>query len=231
MRKGALPFLALLTIFVLSFTGALSVRPEPYFTDSNKIKFTLTSENGSVSYSEVLIDKVEVNERTTNIYGKDMRLDDQHRNTFTYRANFCADSLHWYVEASNHLGCPLVYSSNYIVDLTSQLLGYPYSMSVGDTLQPAYAIEIVKGAAQYERQVRFINRKVMAAESVFIGNVSYQAFRIECKMVNISVADYGVLGKIPTQIENTFVEWFVPSKGVVKSERKSKTGTTSLLLQ
>lgn len=231
MRKAAFPLLILLSVLVLSFTVAISVRPDSYFTEGNNIKFTITSENGSVSYSEVVINKVEVTERTTNIYGKDNRLNDQHKSTFTYRANFCSDSLHWYVEASNHLGCPLVYSSNYIVDLTSELLVYPYALAVGDTLKPAYAIEIIKGSAQNERQVRFINRKVAAVESVSIESVSYQAFRIECKMVNISVADYGALGKIPTQTEYTFVEWFVPSKGVVKSERKSKTGTTSTLLQ
>lgn len=215
----------------LGFFALEYQRPEAYFTKGNVITFMITSENGAVSYSEVLVKSVDASGSTTSITAYDNRLNDQRNSTFQYRLNFYSDSLNWCVDAINHLNCRTAYSSNYFVDLTSDSLVYPYAMKIGDTLQPASASEIIRGSGQSERHVKFITRKVMASEAVGAGGETMQAWRIECKMITTNIADYGALGKIPTETTSDYIEWFVPSKGIVMSVIKTKTGETRSVLQ
>lgn len=221
------------TVFIclmaFSFQIGSDVRPEMYFS-KGKIPFQITSENGAVSYSKVDIQTVVDDGRQVTISANDNRFNDQHNSTFSYRMNFCSDSVNWCVDAINHVNTPVVYSSNYILVLTGDSLVYPYAMKVGDTLLPAWAAETKQGTAN-ERKVQFTGRKVIATESIGIAGEQLQAFKIECKLISTNVADYGALGTIPTVVTYDFTEWFVPSKGVVKSTLKSKTGVTTTLLQ
>lgn len=227
MRRFLPLFVLPVFVLVLSFSFA-AVRPDGYFTKGNKLTFTITSENGAKSYAVVKISSVIPRDRTIEIDARDDRENDQHKSTFTYRLQFFSDSLNWCASALNHLSIPLVYSSNFIVGLRSDSLVYPYAMKTGDTLRHASASELINGN---ERFVTIHSRKVAATETVSVAGEALQAFRIEGSMTKGGVTDYGALGKIPNETKYTFTEWFVPSKGVVKSELKSATGVTSTVLQ
>lgn len=220
-------FLFLIGGIALCFSLLVSDRPRAFFKEGNKITYTITAENGAKSYSVISIQSVTAKgSSSTSIFAKDQRQDDQRKSTFQYRLTYYSDSLHWAVDALNHLNIPMAYSSNYFVDLKSDSLVYPYNMKVGDTLLPASGSEILSGTLKNERHIQFLNRKVAAQENVMVNGESLQAFRIECRTISKSIADYGALGKIPTETIYTFTEWFVPSKGIVKSESKSNTGVT-----
>jgi hypothetical protein len=201
------------------------------FTKGATLTYAITSENGTLSYSEVNVRSVDGKGNAYTIYAHDNRLDDQRRSTFSYRQHYYSDSLNWCVDALNHLNCPIVYSSNYITELESDSLVYPYAMKVGDTLRGAAASELMRGSVTNMRAIRFSSRKVTAAEPIGIGGEQLQAFRIECKVTSTTIADYGALGKIPTETAYDLTEWFVPSKGVVKKVIRSATGETTTVLQ
>lgn len=228
MRRFIPLFVLPLCVLVLSFSFAAAVRPDQYLTKGNKLTFAITSENGAKSYSVVKITSNIPRGRTAEIDARDDRENDQHKTTFTYRLTFFSDSLNWCASALNHLSIPLVYSSNFILSLRSDSLVYPYTMKTGDTLRHASASELINGN---ERFVMIHNRKVAATETVSVAGETLQAFRIEGSMTKGGVTDYGALGKIPNETKYTFTEWFVPSKGVVKSELKSATGVTTTVLQ
>ncbi len=230
MRTFSIIIVCFSGILLLGFSAQIVVRPEVYFAKRNVVQFQITSENGAVSYSKVDIETVLDYGSQVKITANDNRFNDQHNSTFSYRMNFSSDSLNWCVHAINHVNTPVVYSSNYILVLTGDSLVYPYAMKVGDTLLPAWAAETKMHTANM-RKVQFTGRKVVATESIGISGEQLQAFRIECKLTSTSVADYGALGLIPTEVTYDFTEWFVPSKGVVKSTLKSKTGVTTTLLQ
>lgn len=228
MRRFVPFFLFAGATLLLGFSFGIAVRPESYFTKGNKLNFSITSENGAKSYSVVKITDVIPRGTITEIDGRDDRQDDQRKNTLPYRMAYFSDSLHWSASALNHLNIPVVYSSNFIVSLRSDSLVYPYAMKVGDTLLPSSASELINGS---ERYVIINGRKVAALENVAFGGETVQAFRIESTMRKGSIADYGALGKIPSETKYEFVEWFVLSRGVVKSELKSTTGVTTMLLE
>lgn len=228
MRRFVPFVLSIIALTTFSFSFAIVVRPEGYFTKGNKLTFSITSENGAKSYSVVKITDVIPRGTTTEIDARDDRQDDQRRNTLPYRLAFFSDSLSWAASALNHLNIPVVYSSNFIVSLRSDSLVYPYGMKVGDTLRPSSASELINGS---ERFVIINGRKVAASENVSFGGEVAQAFRIESNMRKGSITDYGALGKIPSETMYTLVEWFVPSKGIVKSELKSATGVTTMLFE
>lgn len=229
MKQFFIPGVSLACLTLMSWTF-FTVRPEPYFTRGNTLSYTITQENGATSYSDVLVKRIETWNGQTVIYAHDNRLNDQRKSTFSYSLHFYNDTTNWCVDALNHLNCPLVYSSTGVV-LQGDSLVYPYRMKMGDTLPPAAASELIRGVSVNERRVKFINRKVTATESVTIGGTAMQSFRIECKMISTSITDYGSLGKIPTETIYEFTEWFVPSKGVVKSVSKSGSGEKMTVLQ
>jgi hypothetical protein len=232
MHRNSL-FLTILFISLtgFSFTILSVVRPEPFLKKSNKITYAITSENGSKSYSEITIQSVTENKGQTLILARDQRLNEEHNTTFSYRMSYYSDTVNWCADALNYLNAREIYSSNLMVELTSDSLVYPLNMKVGDTLPGASASEIMRGTYSNERHIRFQNRKVTVVENVACGGETVPAFRIECTMTYQTVSDYGALGKIPITSESTLTEWFVPAKGVVKSEIKSKTGVTTTLLE
>lgn len=224
MSKNPSLLLIVACITAFGFSASFAVRPEMYFV-KNQIPFKITSENGAVSFSDVQVKDVIADGNVTRIFALDKRKDDQGKSTFTYRLNFFSDSVNWCVDALNHLSIPEVYSSNFIVSLRSDSLIYPYAMKVGDTLRHASGSELMY-AYSNERYVLVQKRKVVASESITVAGETLQAFRIEGIIIKGSVTDYGDFGKIPSETTCDFIEWFVPSKGVVKSEVKSKTGST-----
>jgi hypothetical protein len=227
-----IPFLlAAIALGAVSFASTVLVRPESYFEKGSKLNFSITSENGAKSYSVVKIKSVIDRGSITEIYAEDQREDDLHKSTLGYRLTYFSDSLSWCADAFNHLNIPLAYSSNFFLVLESDSLVYPYAMKVGDTLRPASASEKIGATDPNERYVRIINRKVVATEKVAFGGQNHDAFRIEAVLFKGSSTNYGALGKIPNETKYTFTEWFVPSKGVVKSELKSATGVTTAVLQ
>ncbi len=231
MRKTEFSFLIFLSVFAISFIVPYFIRPQQYFTKDNIVKFTITAENGAISYAEVKIKDVLTRGSGTSIFAHDNRLNDQHKSTFQYRLHFYNDTINWCVDALNHLNIPVAYSSNFIVSLRTDSLVYPYTMEIGDTLPSASASELIYGTGNNERFVIVNHRKVVAIENVVVGTETFQAVRIAATMRKGSVTDYGALGKIPSEQTYDFIEWFVPSKGVVKSELKSKTGVMTTILQ
>jgi hypothetical protein len=216
---------------ISSFTLIGALHPEMYLSKGNDLSFMITSENGAVSYSVITIETITRNNGLQKIYATNNAQNDQHKNTLSYRMTYYCDSVNWSVDALNHLNIPLVYSSNFIVSLRGDSLIYPFNMKVGDTLRQASGSELIYGSGNNERYVIINSRKVAANENIAVGGEILSAFRIESAMIKGSVTDYGALGKIPTKAEYKFREWFVPSKGVVKSELTSGTGTTTMLFQ
>ena len=229
MQKAVILFLILLSVCTASFNTISYVRPEFYFTRGSEITYAVTSGDGATGYCVITIESLTERNGGTTIFAKNQVQNDQHRNTLRYRMTYYCDSVNWYVDPLNHLDIPLEYSS--IVSLRSDSLVYPYRMKAGDILPAASGSELIYGTANNERYVLVNNRKVVASESVAAGGEMMQAFRIESVLIKGSVADHGVLSKIPTETEYSFTEWFVPSKGVVKSEIKTNTGTTTTLFE
>jgi hypothetical protein len=187
---------------------------------------TITSENGSKSYSVVRIKDVYSYKGVLNIEGTDQREDDQHKTTLAYRLAFYHDSLNWSVDAINLLQCPVAYSSNFFFDLSSDSLVYPYNMKVGDTLPPASAMEVIRATTSNTRSIAIVNRKVVGTEIMDWPNSKPTAYKIESTQINVSIADYGALGKIPSETKSARTDWFVPSSGIVRTEVKTSTGVT-----
>lgn len=230
MRKATFPLLILLSVFVLSFTAAISVRPEIYFSKT-LIRFKLTSENGAASYSYVEINDIRLTGNTTHIYALDKRKDDQFKSTFTYRLNYWSDSLNWCEDALNYLNCDAVYSSNMRMEFACDSLIYPYSMKVGDTLPTAWATETqLYAETQNVRKIEFKNRKVIGMDSVKQGSVWFKGYSIQSDVTKTSIADYGPLGKIPTELKYTFTVLFAPAHGVIKTVSKTPTGESTRFL-
>jgi hypothetical protein len=217
-----------MSLIFLGFSVAGIVQPDSYFHQGAKIEFRITADNGAKSYSEIQIKDVLVQNGRTIITAQDQRKDDQGKTTLVYRMRYIADSTNWCVSALNHLNSSMLYSSNNIPVLKSDSLVYPYAMKAGDTLLPAKASEVVSNTT---RSIEFLHRKVVGVESVTVGGESLSAFRITCTMNTHSLVDYGGLGAINTDLSYEYTEWFVPSKGIVKSERISQTGKTSVIQQ
>lgn len=225
--KRALPVFISIFIVVCGFASYNAVRPEIYFTDGETLSFVHTIQNGTKTYSDVKILSVETQDGRTTITAKEDRLNDQHKFTLSFRKRYWCDSVNWCVDALSHLSIPLVYSSNFTVDLDSDSLVYPFRMKAGDTLPPAFAKEIIHSGGDNERSMRYINRKVMREESITIAGETMKAFVIESRLIHHALTDYGQLGKIPYDKEYKHTEWFVPSKGVVKSRSESDEGVNT----
>lgn len=228
------PFLSALvcvSVLAISFTVASHVKPDLYFTKRNVISFKITAENGAISYSTIEINNVIAKTGQTDIYADDKRSDDQHKSTFTYRMKFHHDSLNWCEDALNHLKCDAVYSSNKWMIFKTDSLVFPYAIKVGDTLPPAFASE----TQRYEntenvRKIEFRGRKVAGMDSIPYNSRKVLAYRIECKTTLTTIADYGPLGKIPTELKYDFTQWFAPELGVIKTRSKTATGESTRVM-
>lgn len=233
MKLPARISLLALVLIASAFVASTATRPELFFTKRNAISYKLTSENGAISYSTVEIKDVTTTGERTSIYAHDNRSDDQHKSTFSYRLHFQHDSYNWCEDALNYLNCNVVYSSNFLPPvLTTDSLVFPYGMKVGDTLAPASASEtIVYGATSTVRKIEFVQRKVTGTDSIPYNSRNVLAYRIECQCTLTTIADYGQLGKIPTELKYGFTEWFAPQFGVMKTRSKTTTGQSTRVMQ
>lgn len=208
-------------------------RPEPFFVPHNVLSYSYSvtpTEVKAYSLQAVLeITKVTTVNQSAYSEGTLTYGSRSGGATVIYRVRFACDSQNYYVHCTNWLYEPVEPMKGVELKISGDSLWYPLNMKVGDTLRSAtasekYASPTVKDAYT----VNFINRKVVAQDSLSTPSGKQVAFRIEMNVSYNSVYDsQEVKGRKKQNIEVS--EWFVPAIGVVKSEyRDPSTGVTRI---
>lgn len=220
MRNRLLLLTVPILVCSMGFMLMNTVRPEVYFNKGNKIKFKLSSnDKEEVFYCNYTVKSVVEKNGVTTITVKDQRQYDTGKNQpWSYRLTYYCDAKQWCADALNPIDVDWKESSNPSeLELISDSLVYPFNMQVGDSLPGASGREITKWeSGSSERRVTYSKRFVAGQDDISIGSETLKAFRIECdfhyKKINIKTQE----------VTKTYIEWFVPSRGIVKRELKSR---------
>jgi hypothetical protein len=213
----------------LLFGASEPTRPEPFFQSKNQITFsdaTVTKSWGTTRSTSILtVESVTEAKGSVSSVCKVQFYNDHHKLTHEYRLLFSADSLTFYVNASNWMHENWTPDKGYLYSGDS--LWYPLSMKVGDTLRSAWAAEDfntngVKGGERDE----FTKRKVVALDTIEMLNEKIVAHKIEMHVTRTSITKDQYTGNQKNVIEYDVIEWFSPTLGIVKSVHRTPYGDT-----
>lgn len=216
MRKQLLLLTIPCALVLSAFTVITAVRPEAFFKKGNKLTYQLSSNDTEEKfYCVFTVQSVTVQNGMSTIVVKDQRQYDTRKNQpYVYRLTFYCDSLNWCSDALNAIDVDWKSSSKPDeMELVSDSLVYPFKMQVGDSLPGASGREITKwNTGTTERRVFYSKRYVAAKEEVMVGAETVSAFRIESEF------KYQKVGSKVQEVTKMYIEWFEPSRGIVKRE-------------
>lgn len=231
MKRSFVLLILPAVVGLLAFSVAAVIRPEAFFKKDNTITYEKTEATGLKIQITLLVESVMQNAGTTTIVTKEQQRYVGGKEVKTaYRQTFYADSLNWCADVLNLISIAWKPSSG--TKYTSDSLVYPLRMQVGDSLLPASGKEVSEGKkGNDERSAVVTGRRVTGTDEVMIGTEKVSAFRIESVFVFEQAEGKGSADELSMKKQYDLVEWFEPSRGVVKREIRTKFGTITYLLQ
>ena len=210
-------------------------RPDPFFTVSNQVVYTITTHpkngGGSRMRSELIVKTVQMS--GASVFSS-LDYTQYNKNDAVYMRsqwNFGCDTTCFYVHATNWTyGLTL---PGYQNQFSGDSLQYPLNMKVGDTLANAWAKRMTEARSYTtQRDLIFSDRVVAGIDTLLTPAGVLGAFRIEMTLSGTSKTTYKSGDRSTDIVKASVTEWFAPEIGIVKSEtRDPEYGVTRMLLE